>query len=442
MSLHKQNIKLIIPCLLLVTIAWLFYFAFLDISASGLFLAALVSYIFIISLFYPKLGFFALIFIRPILDIIRFEKIIQIGSFSLNVAALTGVFIIIIALVNLWQKGEEIKKNKLLLPWIIFLLLSTVSIAFSTNLNSSLEELARLLSIFSAFILGLLLIKNKHDLTSLIKIIIYSAIIPAIVALKQLITNTGLTDDGATNRLLGTFAHPNMLGFFLAFISALALFAYLKNRKEKIETNFFGFIFLVATAVLALTFARGAWIAFFIFIIIVGLVKFRLVLLSMVLVFCALYLTVIPIQTRVDSVFEHRSYSSIAWRYQLWQDEYTYFKKEPLTGYGLGTASQIIQKNRGEKLGSSEPHNDYLKIAIESGFLALLAYLWLVIRTNVFLLKAYQKSQTNKLKFFHFFLLASLVGIFIMSFGDNVLNDTALQWSLWALLAGVIKVNK
>jgi O-antigen ligase len=116
--------------------------------------------------------------------------------------------------------------------------------------------------------------------------------------------------------------------------------------------------------------------------------------------------------------------------------------QQPLLGYGVGTSNEIILKNRGPLAGSSDAHNDYLRVALDAGLIGLFGFLFLIISLLMKLAKIYLKQKKPRLKTLSFVILMITGGFYIISFGDNILANTALQWALWALLGGAMAAQK
>ena len=410
--------------------------------ANGVLLFILLSiyFVFILAFFNNKWGLFLFVILRPALDFSTKETIIKLGGFDLNFAAILGIVILIFTAWILISKHKAIKSKTLLSLWVVFLAVNFLSLFFSFSFSASLAELARLLTIFSMFLLGFMLIENNHDLTKLIKVIIFSSLVPAFSALWQLINGSGLKDANDL-RVYGTFAHPNMLAFFLCLSIVLTVFIFLNNNRRKISSMLYTLLMILELILLIFTYTRGAWLVLGIFIIIIGLLHFRKFLAISIVVFSLLYLVVTPFQMRVNSLITPDPYGSINWRLELWSDAYSYMKNKPVLGHGLGTASLVIADKRGPKLGSPEPHNDYLRLGLDAGFLGVTSYLLLVISLLVNLAKRYAWQQRPRLKMFNLFMLSFVLALSVMSFGDNVLNDTALQWSIWVLAGALIALQ-
>jgi O-antigen ligase len=115
-----------------------------------------------------------------------------------------------------------------------------------------------------------------------------------------------------------------------------------------------------------------------------------------------------------------------------------FIKASPWFGYGPGTASLFIQKNIPRFLIATEPHNDYLKIWLESGIFTLLAYLYLYLAYLKKFWQGFNHENRPRLK-----MLTLFVGLFAVSLAgasltDNILKDAVLQWVFWSLSGGIL----
>ncbi len=284
--------------------------------------------------------------------------------------------------------------------------------------------------------------KNEH-LTSLLKVLIFSMLMPGMFAYYQFFTGGGLTLplENIYNRIYGTFAHPNLFAFYLIIPLTLSLIIVIVKNKKSLSIYGFGALLLFFFSLLILTYTRGAWMAFILTVTVIGMLRYRKMLLATMLVFLMLYAFSPTIQERTNKIIQPNPYGSVVWRLQLWQDSLEYVKEDFWTGYGAGTAKEIILKNRGESKGSPHPHNDYLKIALEYGVLGLLTYLYLLISTVIILTKKYKQESRSVFKNVYLGVLALTAALFIMSIGDNMIRNTALQWSLWSLIGGVLALS-
>jgi len=418
-------------------------FLLIDLDAVSKILLLILFCIFAIAIIKPMQGLFLLIIARPCLDVLTDKAIISTDNFSLNIASIIAVLTILFSIIILIINFSKIKTLPLKYNWIIFIIIAVVSIFFSYSAYLSLAESLRLLSILAVYALAYLLINSSQDLKSLIKVIIVSAIIPSLFALWQFYTDTGLSIpfEGIYNRIYGTFAHPNLFAYYLLLPIALSLYLFLNGNKKQINNILYFLSAIFFIIFLALTFTRGAWLSFLIILTIVGILRYRALLIATLICLALAYLLIEPLNYRINDLVANRSDSSIQWRISLWSDAKEYVKNQPLLGYGAGVASNLILDKRGEQFGSPDPHNDYLKIAIENGLVGLLVYFSLIIGLFIKLIKKYFSTDQAQLKTLILSAIGLSIAFYSMSAADNILRNTALMWSFWALIGAIFAIK-
>jgi len=434
-----QNKKLVIVIALtavLITLLLLFS----SLSLPNVLLSALLIALFGLSFIDFRLAFLLILFLRPILDLSVHNIIFSFGDLQINVLSLLGVLMIILAIIFIFFGKFEWHNFKWLYSfyaWVLFLILGIISIFNSFYFSESLKEVLRFFSIFTSFFLGASLLSSAKNLTWLIKTIIFSALPPSLLALFQFINKTGLPEN-EIYRVFGSMTHPNMLAFYLLLSITLAVFLILNLKSTKLEVYLYSLLSLFYIFILFLTYTRGAYLALIMIFVIVGVSKFKKFLLLAFLVMIFVYALIPPLQTRFNSIFQSDPYGSVSWRFNLWRDGFAYFQERPWTGYGIGTSEKIISVKRDFRLGSPDPHNDYLRIALDGGYPLLASYLVLLISFFGAVILSYWRESRPRLKNFFIFFLAFGVAVFTMSSGDNILNDTALQWQMWALAGSAL----
>jgi len=386
----------------------------------------------------------SLVLLRPSLDIfskVEFQIYPSLPVFNINI--IIGGLVFFICLLFFIKNLKNIYSTPLFYPISLFLILSFASIFYSIDPSNSIREFIRIITIFLLYFMSYQLIKNKKDFWLLIKIILMSYILPGIFALIQLVFGLGLSDDfGGFKRIYGTFAHPNPFAFYTFFILGLALALTLSKIRFEISRSFIYSWSLIAvlTFILFATRTRSAIACFFIFILIFGIFKYRQILLAGVLLFFFAYFFSEIFQQRLWELVALDPYSSVIWRFRLWRDIFPISMWQPWLGYGTGTFTNLIEFYRGFRFGSLEAHNDYLKIFVENGILGLITYFWLIISLLFYLFKIFIKTIDQD-KILTLGVLVICISLFAASFFDNIFRETALQWNLWILLAGWLKIK-
>ncbi len=429
----REGFALIGVAYLLVAI----FILFLPLENLSKFFLLASGLIFLFSLFNYRYGLFIFLFIRPLIDFATELKLFSVGSVTINLLFVYGALMLLFSLIVFLYDYHDLREKRITTLWLLFIAWSTVSLLYSFDVFGSIKELSRYLSIFFSFALGVMLIKKSKDLTQLIKVIIFSSIIPAAFAVSQLYFRNGLMEDGI-NRAFGTFAHPNMLAYYLLLPITLSVFLFLTIKKDRIEAYGYLIISLFLSVILVFTYTRGAYVALLLIFLIVGLLKFRKFLAFAGLGLLLLYLIAIPFQERFNTIFQSNPYGSISWRLNLYYDSFSYIKQSPIIGQGVGLAETVISNNRDFRLGATQPHNDYIRLALDGGIIGVILYLILIIALFFELIRLYKKENRTRLKMLNVFILAFTISIYAMSIGDNILNDTTLEWHFWALVGGLI----
>jgi len=430
-------------------------FSFLAISLSflaftgpsiPLFLAALF-FILLAAFFQPFWSLLALIFLRPLLDVFSQKEVLKIGELSLTATSLLGISAILVFFLTILSKKKRFWEDfppPLFLPWALFFGGILFSLFSSISYSASLAETIRLFSIFSIFFLGWFLIDSSTKLKKFILLAIASSVLPLLVGFWQFFTQTGfqLSFEDIPNRIFGTFAHPNPFAYFLVLITVLLT---LKIREEsKSPKKLLGSVYfaLVITAIF-LTYTRGAWLTLVFALAILALFYSRFLLFLGGALFALIYLLFAPVQNRVNALFYQSSSNSVNWRMEMWLDGVDIAKKNPLNGTGIGTSQTALSKIRGPYMGSLEPHNDFLKTAIEGGLFLAFGYFFLFANLLIRFWKNFrQKRFSSQVKFINLSFFAITFSLLIASFFDNILSATALQWLFWSLSGAVLKNSK
>lgn len=440
---HETNNAAAIATILVIA-AFAILFPLLDLKPLTLFLLSTVCLSFLTLLIKPKWGLFLVLLLRPVLDFSSNLTIFEVGPAALNLASLLGIVVVASTMPLALNNRKLLEQNSVLKAWIIFLFILLAGFLLSFNKASGLNEFIRVLTIFSLFLLGFISIRGGNDFGQLVKIVIVSMLIPSLVAIYQLLTNTGLTlsYQDVPNRLFGTFAHPNLFAFSLTLSIALSLSMLLKS-KESLLKFVYGSFFVLYFGLLALTYTRGAWILFIFMILSAGILKLRKTLILSIFLFLSFYLLLSPVRDRVNSITTLSPYSSITWRFNLWSDAIEYAKDAPLLGHGTGTSEELIRIRRGSNLGSTAPHNDFLKVILENGALGLISFFSIFALLSKFIFSEFKKVKDHPTEvFIPLIFFCFTIGLYAASFGDNILEATVLQWTFWSFAGAFLAINK
>jgi O-antigen ligase len=232
-----------------------------------------------------------------------------------------------------------------------------------------------------------------------------------------------------------------MFALYLVLIISLTLFVALNLKKNNsVERIPYALLVIFFTIPLLLTYTRVAWLSLAFILFAVGVYRFRKLLFVSVLAVFLLYLFAPFFQDRISTLAGLATDSSSSWRLDLWRDIISYIKLSPWFGYGPGTASVFLENNVQRLLVETEPHNDYLRIWLESGIFTLLSYLWIFTDYLKRMWQAFKIETRPRLKMLIFFLIFFTVSMGGASMTDNIIKDAVMQWEFWALSGGVLMI--
>lgn len=363
-------------------------------------------------------------------------------NFSLGMNALLGILVSSLLAFFLIKNRADWKEIPFKKIWLAILLVAATSLFFTIDLGWTWRELARLLSIFLFFSSAAVIFQKEVTFSQVSTPLFLSAILPFAAALGQMIGQTGLGGTlGLDGRLFGTFSHPNT---FAAFVLIVIAAAWLRFREESAPLKKKYWLALLALSLFLLleTFSRGAWLAFLVFLMVLSLFQSPKILWVSFLLFLAAFSFSEDFRFRLQDVYNPSATGSIQWRVQQWEKGWDSWKEKFWTGWGAGTETMVFEKQYGFYSGNPYTHNDFLRMGIELGIIGLAVYTGLVATVFFRLFSDYWKARRPEEKTAAIFGLALLTALSFFSLTSNLFRATAVQWSFWFLLAGLLFLKK
>jgi O-antigen ligase len=392
----------------------------------------------------PLWGFLATVVIRTSVDFLdNYISIALSQNISLNIAAILAIVLIGMATVISIANYRTFLHLPLLILFFLFIFFSGASVLYSIDTAATIQETLRIISIFAAFAGGYVLCKTSPDARRLIiSTILVSSIIPLSLALFQIMTGTGFSDNlGTDGRLFGTFKHPNSFASFLMIIIALMTYHVFGTFRDR-QSNTATITLLVFTiGILLLTFSRGGWFALLIFFGIFSIMRAPKIILIGAVTVVVLFFTSQTVHDRIEDIYNPPADSSIRWRIQQWRNAVEAWRLSPVLGYGAGTEIAIFEQEQGYYAGNPYTHNDFIKALQETGVVGVSLFALVLITTLVYLLLTYRSLPRGNEKLF--VLIVTLLFIAEIGFGmsSNIWRGTAVQWMLWILIAYALSLN-
>jgi len=335
--------------------------------------------------------------------------------------------------------------NAVFLSYSLLIIVSGISLFYSTNFADGLFEWLKL---FLSFIFLLLLVvhfqNSEHFFTQLSKMVSVFSVAISVIGIYQFVQLTGKSElsHSAVYNISATFAHKNLFAQILLFSLPFSIYAALSFKST---FKMIGVLaVLLALCNITLSLSRGVWIAATTAIVataILALViehkestsilpfRVRLFWPALILVLAVSgsillysYLDSFEtIQRQIYSIVD-AEHTSTKDRLLLWNKSFQLFKEHPLAGHGLGTWKIEILKLGTEGMRSSDnvtffqrPHNDFVWILTEAGIWGLLAFVALFTMCFYYLGKVLRATQNLNSKRICYLMFMGLISYVLCS---------------------------
>lgn len=395
--------------------------------------------LFILGVFFPRKFIYLLLLIRPSVDLWADKTWFSEGIYArINInsgLAMLIIFVTIIAVLNRLaiKKPLLITKAPLFFPFLCFITYSAfVSFSLASDIMLALSECLRLFTLLCFYLLCFLFLDSESCVKKFLIAFISSAMIPLIFAIFQYITGEGIVVHlGVFRRVVGTFLNPPSFSHYLAFISLLLLIIW--NYQQTWRNNI-AILLILSLFCLVVTYGRGAWLGFSAgFFTYLSMSKDYSVKVKSILLLCLAILLTFFYLPNFELLFQLTlnihdvQMSSVAIRLLFWELLLPLFYQNPVFGIGLRQQYALFY---------FVPHNDYLRLLIETGIIGIILYFWVI---TLMLYHAYSFSKNLKNASLYKTLSISFLAIYVchlvISFGDSLLTTLVLQYPIWGLAA-------
>jgi O-antigen ligase len=398
------------------------------------------------------LGLLALVLLRPAVDVLGSSVLVSVQGVSLNVAATFSLIAIPWAAYRLIVHRANLRATPLFWPILAFVFVCALGVVTSVAPRVSIEEFVRFSSIFFLYFLAYHIIVTPHQARLFRQAFALSLVAPVAAGIFEFVTQRGLTFGEFSNRIFGTFGHPNVFAFYLVLALALFLGQVSLSPKRVRRGLVIGLGLLVV--LLGLTLTRGAWVGLAIVLATFGFVRHRRLVAAVALILVMggiLFPLVNRISTEQFNVDIARSSlvrkltdtqsedSSYRFRVQLWREMSPKFWERPVLGHGLGSFTKLREQQIFNFFEGTEAHNDYLRLAVETGVAGLLAYIVLIGAVIRRLARVVQHVGGSPIGVQALGLLGFTLALIFMSAFDNMLQATAVMWVYWMALAVTLR---
>jgi O-antigen ligase len=336
----------------------------------------------------------------------------------------------------LWK--NPFKGRSLTLAYGVFLGLFAVSMYWAPDFRWALRFVTRLAAPFFTYLIISDML-DKRMIRQVINAIYASSVVPIAYGFYQWITGTGNDITEGYNRVNSSFFHPAHFSMYLVFLFCLAYAEFLDERAKNRVVRL-GYI-LMLCALEVSTYTRISWLAMgFCFVYLSWVYGKR----SYILAGAAIGAVVIlaagsQIADRVTSVGDllesdnvYDLNTSVGWRLYFWDEITRRFWDHPWFGFGAGSSVMLGVELFGVE---AAPHNGYLRVAYETGFAGIAAFVWVL---GVMLWQGFRLVRMrvdNRFTFISHVYVTMTVTYAMLNLTDNILEYYEVAIYQWAILS-------
>ena len=274
---------------------------------------------------------------------------------------------------------------------------------------------------------------------------------------------TSQTESSVRTRVFSITGSPNIFGDLLLMAAPIAasLMYYLKKPWQKLCA-------LCATGVLCIcmlfTFSKGAWLGLIVAIVIFSILVDGRLLLLMGTAMAAILALFPQVTSRITYLFtnDYAEASAVGGRTMRWQLGRSLLLENKWLGFGLGRYGGAVAMNnqildKTEEFAYYYLDNYYLKTLVETGYIGLVFYLFVLAALIVFGLKAIYKAgsgfETDHTKD-HLFanigndkmlcagIFSALCGVLTHCLFENIFEEPYMMAYFWGLAAILIYLGR
>jgi len=392
--------------------------------------------------------------VDPLKRISEFGLYLAVATYFFSSALLLiGVYTALVA----WLSSRFLNHERLLpktgLDRILVLLIATLvlSIAFGENWYEGMRGLHKWFRGILLFFLATNLFSDQRIERNVLKLILISFAVMTINGFIQYFTGQDLIrgfEVGSVNgliRITSSFGYFGMYAAFLLVITPI-LTTWLLQTSNKTRRAFYVFSILTISVVsLYLTRSRGAWLAFFVTILLMVITQRR----WWALICLLITLVATPFLLPQRLVFHAKKSvgfdKTIGHRFYLWNQAIRIIRARPLTGCGLNTYVQNIERYNppdDHEVRNYYAHNGYLQHAAETGIPGIILLLVLFFQ---FFRLTFSNWWIHRLNLFEVKsgIILSVSGFLFYMLFDTIFHNLEPFIFLWLLMGwGIAKSHQ
>jgi O-antigen ligase len=363
--------------------------------------------------------------------------------------SLQGIWdeLLFITIVGIWiyrsaVEGLRPRGSSILLPILLYgALMLFLFLINSPNDVVALEGIRVMLQYVFWFFLGYNLLFTRMQAKSLVDVFLLACTLVALYGIYQYLSGVEMPagwvdsiETSITTRVFSIIGSPNILGSLMV-LAMPAAFAMYFGSNQAFKKLVYAGLLLVMAACLVLTFSRGAWLAFILEAILLGLWVDKRILVAMVLLAVltpALMPTVYDRLAYMTSP-EYLASSERGGRLGRWDKALDYWQTSPAVGVGLGEFGGAVAA-RYYPEDSFYVDNWYLKVGTETGWLGLSATLLLFVIALRKARRSLDRTRDDYIRCMGLGLFIGMIGVLAHNGVENVFEVPMMASYFWFFL--------
>ncbi|OQX91418.1 MAG: hypothetical protein B6D58_08255 [candidate division Zixibacteria bacterium 4484_95] len=214
----------------------------------------------------------------------------------------------------------------------------------------------------------------------------------------------------------------------------LAMFVFSKKIGEKL---FLGLVSLPFIAGIIFTFVRACYFVTGIFVLLLGILKDKRLLIPVVVVILLLLMFSPQSINTVSQRFDFSSKEALSERDVLLQKGLSKVDDVGFFGYGINSFPALYNVLADPDIKDKSIntwHNMYLEFLLDGGPLLLLILLWILIAQARYSWAIYRKTQTEEQKTYQLGILLFIIYLVVVGFFADPLRDPIISMLTWLVL--------
>ena len=328
---------------------------------------------------------------------------------------------------------------------IFFMVVYGLCALTSADIKSSIQVAALLLSFMVFYFIVINSVETENQIKGLIAIFAIVGLAIACLGIYQYVFGGSFSSksfvdkklfEDIQTRVSGTFDNPNVMGEYLLLVIPIAMSYFFNSKGFRKKIFALGCIGVMCVS-LALTYSRGCYLGLIACVgIYLLLINIRFILLFLAGIVAVPFVLPKSIINRFTSIGNTND-TSTSYRISIWKGAIDMFKDYWYRPIGQGTTAfnSVYPFYSLSGVGAEHTHNLFLQVAVETGALGIISFLFLIFRFFQCILSAIKNITDKVNKVYLISFVSGFAGFIIQSMFDNTWYNNRIVLVFWAYIA-------